>query len=203
MGLEIMTIKAISKNLQETIVEGLESFPTILFQGDFHCRSAVLMAISERELGPSLLLTKRTTNVSTHKGQVSFPGGRREVFDRNMEETALRETFEEVGIDSKSVELAGRLNDYLSVTRSLVTPFVGFIHGSPQINKSTQEVAKVLWVPLRFFLNTKPRIEISKRFEKNTPVRFFDYEEEVIWGLTANIIMDFLEAVGHKIRKMV
>ena len=126
MGLEIMTIKAISKNLQETIVEGLESFPTILFQGDFHCRSAVLMAISERELGPSLLLTKRTTNVSTHKGQVSFPGGRREVFDRNMEETALRETFEEVGIDSKSVELAGRLNDYLSVTCSLVTPFIGF-----------------------------------------------------------------------------
>ena len=141
--------------------------------------------------------------MSTHKGQVSFPGGQREKADRNLKETALRETFEELGIPPGSIEVAGRLNDYLAVTHSRVTPFAGFIYGSPDISPSLEEVAKVIWVPLRYFVETKPRIEMWRRLGERVPVHFFHYGDEVIWGLTAQMIIDLVEAIGPSIRKVV
>ena len=192
-----------SESLSKAIIEGLRPFPDRPFEGTYRARSAVLMAISEREAGPSLLLTRRTHSVATHKGQVSFPGGQREKADRSLKETALRETFEELGIPPGSIEVAGRLNDYLAVTHSRVTPFAGFIHGSPDIIPSLEEVAKVMWVPIRFFVETKPRIEMWKRLGERVPVYFFHYGDEVIWGLTAQMIVDLVEAVGPGIKKVV
>ena len=119
-----------SGNLREAVIQGLAAFPSRPFEGEYRARAAVLMGIAEREAGPSFLLTRRTNTVSTHKGQVSFPGGQCEQAGSNLEQTALRETFEELGIRSQSIEIAGRLNDYLAATHSRVTPFAGFINGS-------------------------------------------------------------------------
>ena len=189
--------------LRKAVIRGLAAAAPRPFKGEYRARAAVLMGIAEREAGPSFLLTRRTNTVSTHKGQVSFPGGQREEEDGSLEETALRETFEEVGIASESIEIAGRLHDYLAVTHSRVTPFAGFINGSPQIIPCTAEVARVLWVPLRFFVETEPRIEIWERLGQRVSVHFYDFEEEVIWGLTARMIIDFLETIGPGIRRLV
>jgi 8-oxo-dGTP pyrophosphatase MutT (NUDIX family) len=191
-----------SNHLRKAVIRGLAAAPHRPFQGEYRARSAVLVGIAERDGVPCFLLTRRTNTVSTHKGQVSFPGGRREEGDGSLEETALRETFEEVGIRSESIEIVGRLHDYLAVTHSRVTPFAGFINGSPQVTPCAAEVARVLWVPLRFFLETEPRIEIWERLGQRVSVHFFDFEEEVIWGLTARMIIDFLETIGPGIRRL-
>ena len=198
-----MESPTLSETLREAITKGLAAVPSRPFEGEYRARAAVLMGIGEREAGPSFLLTRRTNTVSTHKGQVSFPGGQREKGDSSVEETALRETFEELGIRSESIEIAGQLNDYLAVTRSRVTPFAGFINGSPDITPCPAEVAHVLWVPLRFFLETAPRIEIWERLGQSVPVQFYDYDDEVIWGLTVRMITDFLETIGPEINQLV
>ena len=69
-----------------------------------------------------------------------------------------------------------------------MTPFAGFINGSPDITPCAEEVARVLWVPLRFFLETEPRIESWERLGQRVPVHFYDNENEVDWGLTARMI---------------
>ncbi len=193
----------LSETLREAIIKGLAAVPSRPFEGEYRARAAVLMGIGEREAGPSFLLTRRTNTVSTHKGQVSFPGGQREEDDSSLEETALRETFEELGLGPESIEIAGRLNDYLAVTHSRVTPVAGFINGSPDITPCAAEVARVLWVPLRFFVETEPRIEMWERLGQRVPVHFYDFEDEVIWGLTARMIVDFLEIIGPGISRLV
>ncbi len=195
--------RSMFEHLRKAVIQGLAAFPSRPFEGEYRARAAVLMGIAEREAGPSFLLTRRTNTVSTHKGQVSFPGGQREQADSDLEQTALRETFEELGIRSQNIEIAGRLNDYLAVTQARVTPFAGFINGSPDITPCAEEVARVLWVPLRFFLETEPRIEIWERLGQRVPVHFYDYENEVVWGLTARMIIDFLEAIGPGISRLV
>ncbi len=191
------------EDLREAVIQGLAAYPSRPFEGEYRARAAVLMGIAERAGESCFLLTRRTNTVSTHKGQVSFPGGRREEEDSSLEETALRETFEEVGIRSESIEIAGRLPDYLAVTHSRVTPFAGFIKGSPEVTPCAAEVARVLWVPLRFFLETEPRIEIWERLGQRVPVHFYDFEGEVIWGLTARMIIDFLDTIGPRINRLV
>ena len=191
------------QSLRKAVIRGLAAAGHRPFEGEYRARAAVLMGIAEVDGEPCFLLTRRTNTVSTHKGQVSFPGGRREEKDGSLEETALRETFEEVGIRSESIEIAGRLHDYLAVTHSRVTPFAGFINGSPEVTPCAAEVARVLWVPLRFFVETEPRIEIWERLGQRVPVHFYDFEEEVIWGLTARMIIDLLETIGPGINRLV
>ena len=86
--------------------------------------AAVLMPIFRKEGEPHFLLTLRTQEVETHKGQVSFPGGMRDHAEP-LEQTALRETFEEVGIEPRRIEMLGRFHEYLSITNYAVTPFDG------------------------------------------------------------------------------
>ena len=193
----------LSGRLREIVIRKLAASPGLPFEAEYLARAAVLIGIAGRQGGPSLLLTRRTNSVPTHKGEVSFPGGQRQKSDHSLEQTALRETFEELGIRSESIEIAGRLNDYLAVTRVRVTPFAGFIIGSPDITPSPAEVARVLWVPLRFFVETGPRTEIWERLGERVPVHFFEYRDEVIWGLTAQIIVDLVKAVGPEIGELV
>ncbi len=198
-----MKSQTLSEALKEAVSQGLGALPGRPFEGEYGTRAAVLMGIGERQAGPSFLLTRRSNTVATHKGQIAFPGGLHEDNDGSLEETALRETFEELGIRSGSIEIAGRLNDYLAVRHSRVTPFAGFIDGSLEITPSPAEVARVLWVPLRFFVETEPRIETLQRLGRRVEVQFYDYEDEVIWGLTARMISDFLGTIGPGIRRLV
>lgn len=156
--------------------------------------AAVLMPVFERENEPHFLLTRRTQEVQTHKGQISFPGGMREGAE-DLLKTALRETYEEVGIDDGKIEILGKFHDYISITGYRVTPYAGFLSEPFTIRPQLHEVAEVLQVPFRIFLDPSLlRVEKGTRLSNEAEVYFYSYQDHEIWGLTARIIKDFLEA---------
>jgi 8-oxo-dGTP pyrophosphatase MutT (NUDIX family) len=159
---------------------------------DHRARAAVLMALSERDGAPHFLLTRRTFQVATHKGQISFPGGVRDG-EESLETTALRETEEELGIPREYVELAGPFHEYLSSTLFLVTPYLGFLRPGYVLSPNPVEVAEVLEVPLSFFQESRPVVSTAWRGGEETEVYFYYFEDSVIWGLTARMIKDFAE----------
>ncbi len=158
----------------------------------FSRQAAVLMPVFERGGEPHFLLTRRTEEVETHKGQISFPGGMREG-NEPLLRTAIRETYEEVGIAEAKIELLGSFHDYLSSTGFLVTPFAGYLTEPIETIPQAREVAEILTVPFRVFLDPgRLRVERIIRLGNPMDVYYFSHGRHVIWGLTARIIRDFL-----------
>lgn len=180
-------------NLRDQVLAKLGSLhPRALISG-FSREAAVLIPIFERDGEPHFLLTRRTEEVETHKGQISFPGGMRQD-DEQLEQTALRETFEEIGIQSARIEILGRFHDYISITEYRVSPFVGFIEEPFTVMPQPSEVAEILSVPFHVFYDpSRLRVEQLYRTGRMVDVYFYSYETYTIWGLTARIIKDFLE----------
>ncbi|MEW5975763.1 MAG: CoA pyrophosphatase [Acidobacteriota bacterium] len=156
-------------------------------------RAAVLMPIFQKNDEPYLLLTLRTEQVETHKGQVSFPGGVQEPRDSSLEYTALRETEEEIGLSPENVRILGDFDEYLSVTDLVVRPFVGWIEMPVALKPNPDEVAAILEPPLHLFRD-ESRVRVEKRVRRNEErlVYFYDFNGQEIWGLTAQIIRDFV-----------
>jgi 8-oxo-dGTP pyrophosphatase MutT (NUDIX family) len=159
----------------------------------FSGEAAVLVAIMVTDRRPHFVLTRRTEKVATHKGQISFPGGLREVADGSLEITALRETREEIGVKPNAVEILGEFHDYQAVTGQLVRPFVGIIAPGTEFVPQSFEVEYVLQVPFSFFINSEPTVRQRERDGKIHRVYYYDFNGESIWGLTARIIKDFLD----------
>ena len=172
-----------------------ELLPEHLADG-FVRQAAVLMPFFEQDGDWRLLLTRRTDEVETHKGQISFPGGMREEGE-TLEQTAIRETFEEIGIAAESVEILGRFRDYLSITDVRVTPFAAVVRQPFNITPHAHEVAEVLRVPLSLFLDPE-QLHVRKDFIINGRIAgdySWHYGTHRIWGLTALIIHDFFETI--------
>jgi len=185
----------------ELIQETLQNLHARIIQDDSLARAAVLMPLLERPDGLCLLMTKRTQNVRYHKGQISFPGGAREAAE-SLEETALRETLEEICIARAEIRLLGRFHEYLSSSNFRVTPFVALISPDAQPRVCSGEVDYLLEVPLAFFLDNEPEARVLERRGKPITVYFYHRDGEVIWGLTARIIKEFVDALeraeGHE-----
>jgi 8-oxo-dGTP pyrophosphatase MutT (NUDIX family) len=155
--------------------------------------AAVLMPIFELQNEYHFLLTRRTDEVETHKGQISFPGGMREDSE-DLLRTALRETYEEVGIEESQIEPLGRFHDYISITGFRVTTFAGFIQAPFTTMPHAREVAEVIHVPFRIFLDPSlVRVEKSPWINREVNVYYYTFGNYQIWGLTARIIREFLE----------
>ena len=159
-------------------------------------KAAVLVLIVERD-GPALVFTKRTDKVGSHRGQISFPGGRVDPGDAGFLEAALRETEEEIGVPSPSVEPLGALDDTETVaTQFIITPWVGLVARPVAWQPDGQEIEKVLEVPVTALLDRGNfRVEHWARDGVTRPVYFYDYEGETIWGATARILKDYLALV--------
>ena len=176
------------KQLKKHVHQCLSTSSLRILEEDYQGEAAVVMPIFERGGKAHFLLTLRTQEVATHKGQISFPGGIRESTDNNLCETALREMEEEVGIGKNHVEVVGPFHQYLSKTHFVVTPFVTFINKGFSVSPNSREVERILEVPLDFFRCIEPRREVHKRV-----LYFYDYKGDIIWGLTAAMIKDFIE----------
>jgi len=157
--------------------------------------AAVLVPVLKWENEYCFLLTRRTEEVQTHKGQISFPGGMRED-NEALVRTALRETYEEVGIEEDRIEILGRYHDYISIHGYRVTPFAGFLHEPFSIRPQVTEVAEVLKVPLSIFTDpARLRIE-QNPIGNDSQVYFYSYGNQQVWGLTARIIKDFMDTLN-------
>jgi 8-oxo-dGTP pyrophosphatase MutT (NUDIX family) len=153
-------------------------------------KAAVLLPIIAHK-EPTLLFTQRTRHLVRHSGQVSFPGGRCEEADLSSIETALRETFEETGIESGFVTVVGYLNRYLTGTGFDIQPVVGLLAKGYSLAPDPREVASVFEVPLSYLLDpANRRREMRAVGGRDRRFYAFTYQEHEIWGATAGIIVD-------------
>ncbi len=160
--------------------------------------AGVLVPIVARDEGMSVLLTRRSANLSQHAGQVCFPGGRMETGDANVQETALRETFEEIGIEPKRVEVAGYLDTSPTVSGYAVTPVIGFVRAGYCLAIDRAEVEQVFEVPLSFLLQPdNVRTGVREFDGYRMPVAEFHYGEQRIWGATAHILIMLRDKITY------
>ena len=157
-------------------------------------KAGVLIIIQKDETDGeyNLLFTKRSSNLSTHSGEVSFPGGKWEEHDSSLYDTALRESNEEINLDLNNIEKLGSLNFLLSRHKIEVHPFVGFLSNTQEF-KGNFEIDEIFTVPINFLLDSS---NISyKDFKRNNLKVYIPswvYNGNKIWGLTAMIAADFL-----------
>ncbi len=158
--------------------------------------AAVIIPFFPKNNDAYILFTLRTDTVEHHKGQVSFPGGAMEKQDANLQETAVRETYEEVGIPPEAISIIGQLDDFPTISDFLVTPFVATIPYPYPCAPNHQEVAEVLEVPLDLFLSDENFEMKQKEYHgKVYPVYYYHFRNIVIWGVTGFIINRFIELV--------
>ncbi|GAB4377045.1 MAG: hypothetical protein Kow0042_24170 [Calditrichia bacterium] len=179
-----------------TIRNCLHSYKPVRLTVNGARQASVLILLTEKAMIPHLLFTRRTEFVEHHKGQISFPGGMKDSTDETLLQTALRETYEEVGISPEKVEVLGQLDDLYTVTNFLVTPFAAVLKQSVPFRVNSREVDEVLEVPLSLFLDDK-YFEMKKREYQGRKydVYFYYYRDQVIWGATAFILNRFIQLV--------
>ncbi len=159
--------------------------------------AAVLVLVIERDGKLSVLFTKRTEHLARHRGQFSFPGGVIEPQDESEEAAALREAMEEVGLNPEDVEVIGALDDLPGRAEPfIITPVLALARRPVTFKADRDEVERILEVPLSFLMDpANCRTEIWERDGEYYPIYFFEYEGDVIWGVTGRIVKQFLELI--------
>lgn len=159
--------------------------------------AAVLVPVWLRDDGARLILTKRSSHLKHHPGQIAFPGGKVDPTDATPEAAALRETQEEIGLPPDRVQILGTLPVHETVTGFAITPFVGLVRGSFDPIPEAGEVDEVFTVPLSHVL-TPARYAIERRRWMGVWRRYYvaPYGPYYIWGATARILRGLAERVG-------
>ncbi|MES2916642.1 MAG: CoA pyrophosphatase [Pseudomonadota bacterium] len=160
--------------------------------------AAVLVPVWLRPDGAGLILTKRSSHLKHHPGQIAFPGGKVDATDAGPMAAALREAQEEIGLPPDRVEILGALPVHETVTGFAVTPFVGLVRGDFDATPEAGEVEEVFTVPLSHVLNPG-RFAIERRQWMGVWRRYYavPYGPYYIWGATARILRGLAERVGE------
>jgi len=157
--------------------------------------AAVLVPVTRSD-DPELILTLRASGLSTHGGEVAFPGGRRDPEDHDLIHTALREAEEEIGLPPGLVEVVGPLSTLVSRHGIKVTPYVGLVPDYVEYHANRGEIDSVFSVPLSFFRDD-PR-EVTHRIDylgQSWYVPSYHYDGYKIWGLTAIMVVELVNLI--------
>lgn len=163
--------------------------------------AAVLVTVTEHQGELALVLTRRAAHLNLHPGEAAFPGGKRDQDDSSLLATALREANEEVGLDNKQFEYLGELDQHLTRSNIKVAPYVGLIPENAKLTPNFSELDCIYKVPLDFFANRKNMLieQVEYHGLMRSVPRFHvansDYGEQVVWGVTALIIVDLMNTV--------
>lgn len=161
-----------------------------IMQGAKITDAAVLVPMVMRDGQLSLLFTQRTSHLAAHPGQISFPGGRVEATDAGREDTALRETEEEIGVARKQIQVLGTLPDYFIPTGFRITPVVGWIEAPFDTRPDPFEVADIFEVPLAHFLQVARYQRCEYQFNgRHRHYVAIPWEGRYIWGATAGMLL--------------
>ncbi len=158
--------------------------------------AAVLILVYEQNGEVQVLFTERTHQVEHHKGQISFPGGACDDEDEDLMATALRETYEEIGVRPEDVEIVGQLDDMVTISNFRVTPYVGILTTQSEypfvLNRN--EVARVVQIPLSYLLDERNiELEVRQHQGREVLVPAFSYNGHRVWGATARMLHHLLE----------
>ncbi|MHA2288268.1 MAG: NUDIX hydrolase [Promethearchaeota archaeon] len=179
-----------------------ESPSRISLKDDFFTSSAVLFSIIPYEDKPYDLILIHRSNLGTrHRGEMSFPGGKfEEDKDKSLRDTALRETEEEIGVFRETIKIIGCLDDFPTMTRYIITPFVAIIDKNQKLTRQESEVQRILKIPVDFFTSKSQfREQAVDVAGKKFPVFYFNYLDQengqkyTVWGATAYMIVTFIE----------
>lgn len=158
--------------------------------------SAVMVLLFQKNAAWHVLAIRRTEDGHAHSGQISFPGGKHESEDESMLHTALRETYEEVGIDATQIKILGALSPvYIVVSNFNVFPYVGYIESTEAININPQEVHSILEIPLKELFHETAKIKtevVSPAYPdiKRIVNAYQVQEGAIIWGATAIMLAE-------------
>ncbi len=151
--------------------------------------AAVLAPIIKRASGWTMLFTERAKETPAHPGQISFPGGRVQASDSDAVDTALRETFEEIGLAREFIEPVGAWDRYDTITGYRVTPIVGLVEPGFDLKLDPREVASVFEAPLDFLMNPANHEKREAQWQGRTRYYYaMPYDGHNIWGATAGMI---------------
>lgn len=158
-------------------------------------RAAVLILLYDDNGEIHVIFQKRTDSVRDHKGQISFPGGGTDPGDPSPVYTALRETYEEIGVRPEDVDILGRLDEMVTISNFRITPFVGWLAYYPYTwHFSDDEVAYLLEVPLRHLLDPATLIPDRRLINGRTyELPSYQFDNDLIWGATARMLTNFLD----------
>jgi coenzyme A diphosphatase NUDT7 len=184
-----------------------------------YSKSAVMLPLIEKQGSLHILFEVRADHLRRQPGEICFPGGRVDPTDADAQRTAIRETCEELGIQPHHIEPLAALDFLPTSFGSIIYPFVGKLSGDVEIQPNAAEVAEVFYVPLDYFLMTTPeKYYLQMQFEpqegfpfhlipngKNynwsrgrIPEYFYNYQDYVIWGLTARILHHFISLIKNE-----
>jgi 8-oxo-dGTP pyrophosphatase MutT (NUDIX family) len=176
----------------------------IKLKDDFFTSSAILFTIIPYiDKSYDLVLIHRTNRGTRHRGEMSFPGGKFELNkDNSLRETALREAEEEIGVQRGKVNIIGCLDDFPTMTRYIITPFIATIDKNQEFIRDPKEVQEIIQIPIDFFINKVNFNEQVVDVNGNQfPVFYFNYIDPItqrkytVWGATAYMISTFIELI--------
>jgi 8-oxo-dGTP pyrophosphatase MutT (NUDIX family) len=159
--------------------------------------SAILVPLYVKDSELYILFTKRSFDVAHHKGQISFPGGARSEEDNGPQDTALRESWEEIGLEPSGVEIMGELDDVLTATSNyLIHPYVGLIPHPYKFTANPNEILELIEVPVKSLLDRRNyREEDGEDSWGVARAYLYKYKGKVIWGATAMILKQLLDTI--------
>lgn len=151
--------------------------------------AAVLIPIVRHEPGATVLFTQRTDNLSSHPGQVAFPGGKIDETDISAEAAAMREAEEEIGLRAQDVEIIGRAPEYLTGSGFHIAPVLGLVERDARFTLNEYEVSDIFEVPLAFLMDPANH-STGSRVWKGVRRTYYEmhYEGRYIWGVTAGMV---------------
>ncbi len=215
LGVDKVKVKGLCDELSIALSAGLNHTDRY----DEYFNAAILVPLIWENDQLSLLFEVRSPDLSWQPGEICFPGGRIEDIDSSLLSAAVRETTEELGLRAGQIHILGSLHEVISPIGVRLHPFVGYIADPHLINPNQDEVADVFTVPLEFLLATEPIIGHMERctrpladfpFEllpgysekwksrKKYQVLFYKYNQHIIWGLTAQVLYNFLRICKEK-----
>ncbi len=154
--------------------------------------AAVMIALVERNHELFVLLTKRAEHLNHHPGQISFPGGKVEPFDLDVNAAAIREMQEEIGVSMQTTHLLGQLASLPTISGYLVTPVVGFVAENYKAKLDHNEVESLFEIPLAHFMQPNAITQQSINIKGHEyPIYACTYKNHFIWGVTALILFAF------------
>ena len=185
------------EKLRTSLREGTARLASVTEEpGPFANQAAVLIALTDNDSDPQIVLTKRAQHLSTHSGEVSFPGGKWDPEDGHLLRTALRESHEEIGLSPDLVEVLAPLKARRTGRGVRVTPFVGIVPEDVQLTPNPAELDAVFRVPVSFFLaDQRVRTDLYRYPDREFWAPAYHFEGFEIWGFTAGVLVALLNQV--------